>query len=91
MSAQDIAKKATELKELRIMQQELADEITALEDAIKAEMTARNADTIAAGPHTIRWTAYTTNRLDTKSLKAELPEIVARYTVESTARRFSIA
>lgn len=91
MSTEDMERKAKELKELRIMQQELADEITAMEDAIKAELTARNTDSMTAGQHTIRWTAYTTTRLDTKALKAELPEVAARYTVESTARRFSIA
>lgn len=91
MSAQDIVKKATELKELKIMQQELADEIVALEDAIKAELTARGTDTMTAGPHIIRWTSYTTARLDAKSLKAELPEIAARYTIEGSTRRFSVA
>ena len=91
MSAQDLASKAKELKEMKIMQQELADEIAALEEVIKAEMTARGTDTITAGAHIIRWTAYTAKRLDAKALRAELPEIAERYTQETTTRRFSVA
>lgn len=91
MSTQDIARKAQELKELRLMAEELAAEITAIEDAIKAELTARDTDEIIAGAYKIRWTAYTAARLDSKALKAELPEIAARYTKEIAARRFSVA
>lgn len=91
MSAQDIVKKAAELKELKIMQQELADAITTIEDDIKAELNARGTDSMTAGPHIIRWTVYTATRLDTKALKAELPEIAARYTSTSEQRRFSVA
>ena len=88
MSTLDIASTATELKELRIMQQELADTIAEMEDVIKAEMTAQGKDVITAGPHTIRWTAYSTARLDAKALQAELPEIAGRYMKVNTARRF---
>lgn len=73
------------------MQTELADAIAELEDEIKAELTARDADTMTAGPHTIRWTTYSTARLDAKALQAELPEIAVRYMKVNTARRFLIA
>lgn len=91
MSTQDVAGKAERIKELRNMQQELVDEIAALEDAIKAELTARGTNEIIAGAFKVRWTTYTATRLDAKALKAELPEIAARYTVEHTTRRFSVA
>ena len=91
MSTNDIATKARELKELRLMAEELAAEITAIEDAIKAEMTARETEELIAGAYKIRWTLYTSARLDSKALKAELPEIAARYTKETTARRFTVA
>lgn len=91
MSTQNMAGRVAELKELRIMQRELADVIAELEDVIMAELTARNTDVVTAGAFKVRWTPYTTSRLDAKALRTELPEIAARYTVEQTARRFSVA
>ena len=44
MSANEMTAKVRELKELKAMAEELAAEITAIEDSIKAEMTARNTD-----------------------------------------------
>ena len=42
MSANEMTAKVRELKELKAMAEELAQEITAIEDVIKAELTARN-------------------------------------------------
>lgn len=46
MSIQEINSKIKELRELKRMQEELADEIGTLEDEIKAHMTATETDTI---------------------------------------------
>ena len=46
MSSQEISSKVKELRELKRMQAELADEIAALEDAIKAHMDAAGMDTL---------------------------------------------
>lgn len=40
---------------------------------------------------TVRWTNTSTNRLDTKLLKAEHPEIVAKYTKATAGRRFTVS
>ena len=85
------------LKDLRNLAEQLQAEITAAEDAIKAEMTAQEADEIsifdevAGYAHKIRWTTYTASRLDGAALKKALPEIAAQFTKTTTARRFSIA
>lgn len=44
MSTNEMTSKSRELKELKAMAEDLAAEITAIEDTIKAEMTARNTD-----------------------------------------------
>ena len=46
MSAQELTKKVRELKELKVMAEELAAEITAIEDEIKTVMTAQGTDEI---------------------------------------------
>ena len=47
MSMNEISKTLKELYELRAMKSELEDEITALEDRVKAEMAERGVDTSA--------------------------------------------
>lgn len=44
MSTNELTSKVRELKELKAMADELAAEITSIEDIIKAEMTARNTE-----------------------------------------------
>ena len=80
--------KAHELKELERMQEEIASEIEAIKDAIKAAMGDQEA--ITAGAYKITWKPVTTSRLDTKALKATLPDVAARFTVSSTTRRFTV-
>jgi predicted phage-related endonuclease len=91
MSTKDVASKAAELKELKAMQEELAAEISSIEDTIKAELTARGTDELQAGPFKIRWTFVKSNRLDQTAIKNELPDIYARYCKKSESRRFCVA
>ena len=90
MSSQEISSKVKELRELKRMQAELADEIAALEDAIKAHMDAAGMDTLTTADAKVRWAAYTSSRLDAAALRQELPDVAACYMKTVTARRFSI-
>ena len=91
MSINELDMKVKELRELKHMADELAGEIEALQDGIKAEMTARNVDTLCGTDWKATWKAVTSNRLDTTSFKKELPDIAARYMKASTSRRFTLA
>ena len=82
--------KIKELRSLRRMADEVAGEIEALQDAIKAEMTARSVDELTGDDWKVTWKAVTSNRMDTAALKKELPDIAARYTKASVSRRFTI-
>lgn len=81
MSQKELLAQVTELKELKAMAQELADRISDIEDAIKAEMAARETDKLVVGPFKLSWTPYKSTRLDSKALKAEMPDIWGRYSV----------
>ena len=61
----------------------------ATKDEIKAAMGEKEA--LQAGEYKISWKNVTSSRLDTAALKQALPEIAARFTKESTTRRFTIA
>ncbi len=88
MSTLEMETQARELKELERMQEELAAEIEAIKDAIKAAMGDQEA--VTAGAYKITWKPITTSRLDTKALKAALPDVAARFTTSSTTRRFTV-
>lgn len=88
MSIKEIESKAQELQELKRMREELDAEIEATQDAIKAAMGDQEA--ITAGAYKITWKPVTSSKLDTKALKAALPDVVARFTITSTARRFCV-
>lgn len=91
MSIDMMNAKVQELRELKRMAAELADEISGIEDAIKAEMQARETDTLAGTDWKVTWKTVTSSRLDTTALKKELPDVAARFMKESTARRFVLA
>ena len=91
MSANEITTKIRELKELKAMAEELAQEITAIEDSIKAELTARNTDEMTIDVYKVRWTSVTSKRFDTTAFKKALPDLAKQFIKTSTTRRFSIA
>lgn len=88
MTMHNLEPKVHELMELKRMREELEAEITAAEDAIKAAMG--DEETLTAGAYKVTWKPVTSSRLDTKALKAALPDVVARFTITSTARRFCV-
>ena len=90
MGAVELNNKIKELRSLRRMADELAGEIEAIQDAIKAEMTARNVDELTGDDWKATWKEITSNRLDSTALKKELPDVAARYTKASISRRFTL-
>lgn len=91
MSTIEMDGKIKELRELCRMAEELQAEIDSLQDTIKAEMTARNVDTLAGTDWRVTWKNVVSNRLDSTALKKELPEIAARFMKQNTVRRFVLA
>lgn len=87
----ELDSKIKELRELRRMAEELQGEIDSLQDTIKAEMTAREVDTITGIDYKVTWKAVTSSRLDTAALKKALPDVVERFTKTTTTRRFTVA
>ena len=91
MSMNDLENKVANLRELRRMQDELAAEIAATEDELKAYMTANNADTLHGPSFKITWKEVTSSRLDGKALKAAAPTIWEQFAKQTTTRRFIVA
>lgn len=88
MSVSEMDSKVKELRELRRMAEELQAEIDGITDSIKAEMTARNTDTLTGMDWKITWKAVTSSRLDTVALRKALPDVVERFSKTTTCKRF---
>lgn len=91
MSTIELTTKIRELKELKAMAEEIAAEITNIEDVIKAEMTARDTDEMTVDVYKIRWTKVSSSRFDTTAFKKAMPELAEKFTKTAESRRFSIA
>lgn len=74
-----------------MMAEELAAEITAIEDTIKAEMTSRETDELITGEYKIRWKKVVSNRFDTTSFKKTHADLYEQYTETTETRRFTVA
>lgn len=79
-----------ELVSLREMAAELADEITAIEDTLKADMQRQGVDTIEVGKHTIRYALIKSSRFDSKAFRVAYPSIYEQYTKPTESRRFTV-
>ena len=91
MSVNEIATKIRELKELKAMAEEIANEITAIEDTIKAEMIARNADEICVDVYKVRWAKVSSTRFDSSTFKTAMPDLYGKFTKTTESRRFTVA
>ena len=91
MSKKKLQEKVQELVSLREMAAELADEIEALTDEIKADMDRQGVDTLEAGKHTIRWAVVKSSRFDSRASRETYPTIYDQYTKFTEVRRFTVA
>ena len=91
MSKKKLQEKVQELVSLREMAAELADEISTLEDEIKADMDRQGVDTLEAGKHTIRWAVVKSSRFDSRAFRETYPTIYDQYTKSTEVRRFTVA
>lgn len=87
----DINATMAELAEYIRLGEEVAANIEALKDQLKAYMQAAGVDTLAGAEHKAAYKAVTSNRIDTAALKRELPEVAQRYTRATETRRFTFA
>ncbi|AST56757.1 uncharacterized protein Thert_00576 [Thermoanaerobacterium thermosaccharolyticum] len=75
MSTNELVSKVRELKELQAMAEELQAEINSIQDAIKAEMSARGVDEMVVDVFKIRWKVVKSSRFDTAAFKTTHAEL----------------
>lgn len=91
MSVIELDAKVQELRELRNFEAEIKSEITAIEDAIKAEMLAQNTDELTGQECTVTWKTIITSRFDSVAFKLTHADLFKQYTKATTSRRLVIS
>lgn len=88
MSTNEIAAKCRELRELQALIDEAQAEAEDIRDTLKAAMG--DAEELRAGEYKLTWKPVKAVKLDVKALRAALPDVAARFSRESTTRRFCV-
>ena len=90
MSINDLDAKVTTLRELQAEIERLTAEAEAVKDELKAEMIERGSDVLVGTGWKASWKVVESSRLDTKALKAQMPDVYGRFTVTSRTSRFCL-
>ena len=85
----ELQAKISELKSLQRLSEEVAADMEAIKDAVKAYMGAD--EVLRAGEYRATYKAVKSSRVDTAALKQALPDVAARFSKETVTRRFCVA
>jgi predicted phage-related endonuclease len=88
MSVIEMESKARELRELKMMKEELDAEITALEDILKSAMGTR--ETLICGEYKLTYQTVQSSRFDASAFRKAEPALAAAFTKPTSYRRFSV-
>ena len=91
MSTQELEKKVQELKSLEKFAKDVAIEVEALKDEIKAEMSVQGVDKLSTNLFNVYWNRFTTQRFDTKAFKETHTALYEQYCKTAETRRFAIS
>lgn len=91
MNVNAMNEKVKELRELRRMQEDLAAEITSIEEELKGHMDRCGMDVLLGADWRITWKPVTSSRMDTAAPRKAMPDVASAFTRETTTRRFVLA
>lgn len=78
-----------ELAQYTRIMEEAAATVDGLKDEIKKYMEDHDTDVLTGNEHKATYRAVTSNRIDTASLKKDMPDIAAQYTKTTETKRFT--
>ena len=91
MTIIEITGKAKEYRDILSFIRQLEDESEALKVAMIDELKSRNTDTLQTDIFTIRLAKYCSTRIDTATLKKDLPDVAAKYSKMTEMCRFTVS
>lgn len=72
-------------------QKALEEQAEKIRNEIKADMEEKGVDEITAFGRIARWKEVISSRLDSKALKAALPDVYSQFVKPTSSRRFTVA
>lgn len=70
---------------------ELQEQADAIKGELKSDLEEKGLEELQTKNFIIRWKEIVSSKLDSKALKAALPEIYSQYCKDSKSRRFTVA
>ena len=90
MTERMIENRVKRLQEIEAQQKELETAAEAIRAELKADMEEKGLDELKTKKFILRWKEIISNRLDSKALKAALPDVYGQFCRSSASRRFTI-
>lgn len=91
MTDKMIDNRVKKLQGIEAQMKELEAQAEAIRAELKADLEAKGEEEHDTGSFILRWKEIITRRLDSKALKAALPDVFESFSKESSSRRFTIA
>ena len=91
MSSTELISLVEQYREAQQLIEAAQAELEAIKAQVTAEMDRRGVSQMDADTHRIRLQQVTTSRLDSKALRAAVPDLAARFIRQTTTRRFTVA
>lgn len=91
MTERQIENRIKKLNELAAQRKAIEEQEDQIRDEIKKDLEEKGLEEIQTKSFIVRWKEVISQRLDSKALKSQLPEIYSTYCKESRSRRFTIA
>ena len=90
MSIKEMDSRVATLRELQTEIERMTAEAEAIKDELKAQMIDQGTEVLTGNGWKASWKVVESSRVDTKAMKAAMPEIVARFTVQTRTSRFCL-
>lgn len=90
MSTNEIHAVIKELKEYKLLKEEAEARISELESIIKSEMKSQETDKMIVGEYKCSLATITSNRIDSKALQENRPDIYSLFIKPSTYERLTV-
>ena len=91
MTERMLKNRIEKLDAIAAQQKALEEQAEAIRNEIKADMEEKGVDEITAFGRIARWKEIISSRLDSRALKAALPDVYSQYAKQTSSRRFTIA
>lgn len=90
MSVNELHSVIKELKEYKLLKEEAEARIAELENVVKSEMKSQNLDKMGVGEYKCSLSTITSNRIDSKALQENRPDIFNMFAKQSSYERLNI-